>query len=120
MPCKASRRRGPRSCRVLTEPAEQAIQLVERSEDDRDFAAIPGTGSLVPDANLHRSGQRIRQLLLETKNVACLLTFCAQERRLSAGTCGAPCDELLGLANAELFGDDLVGVDDLLGAIERQ
>src|SRR6187402_2575512 len=119
----ASGLRAPPSCGgsglVVAELAEQSIELVERSEGDRDLAALR-LACAVAQSDLHVRRQGVGELSLETKNVARFLTFRALRRRLSRIVGGASGDELLGVADAHPLGDDFVGRLDLLRATERE
>ena len=100
--------------------SEQAVELVERAEGDRDLALlalrVPLSCTRISTVAVNASEScRSRR-----KNVARLLTFRAQQRRLPRAAGCAPGDQLLGLAHAQLLGDDLVGRQDLLCAVERQ
>src|SRR6185437_16143546 len=106
---------------VVAEPRQQAVQFIERGKTDGDFPARAGARAAALVSNLDRRGQHVGELLLETKNVTALLTFCGRYRGVGPLATRRPSrDEAFGLANAEAAGDDLVGVENLLRAVERQ
>src|SRR5450631_3229569 len=106
---RARCRRQRRSCPFVAQLAEQAVELVERRESDRDLATVALARAGVAHADLDRCGKSVGELTLETKNVIRLLTFRAQQRCLATAAGGAPGGELLRLAYVQAFGDDLVG-----------
>ena len=105
----------------MAETRQQPVQLVERRETDGDLAAGGGAGAAALVSHLDRRGQDVGKLLLETKNVTALVTFYARLRRRAAIASRSPTsDQTFGLAHAQMAGDDLVGIEDLLRAIEYE
>src|SRR5580765_4817176 len=108
------------SASLVAELAEQPVKLVERGEGDRDLTSMTLARAAVAQADLHRGGEAVGELSFETKNVARLLTFRAQQRRLPCAASRTPGGELLGFTNVHALGDDFVGRLDLLCAAKRQ
>ena len=80
--CGASTTRMRGSGPLVAQLAEQSVELVERGEGDRDFAAMLLARAAVAQADLDGGREGVGELSFETKNVARLLTFRAQQRRL--------------------------------------
>src|SRR5690349_331898 len=89
------------------ELVEQAVELVERAEADRDLALFTARG-LALDADLDIGGELVRQRFFQACDVARLVLLDPQQRALAAAHAGTG-NQLLGFAHRELLRRDLVG-----------